>query len=220
MRRAQGEAHPGPPLKAKRSGDRSPFRRTRRAFDLETCMKVLLQQGRLILIPEQESEGKRWPAGVRSMIILSSPPPPNRGHRVGQSVRVGQLDTTSLGVLPSLRLPACPVKSGKRLPAGIRHVRLEVRSRCIGFRHQKQGVSVPSGDRDREPDFHLIKPRCFCWHEVAADIGVASEPAVIFGLMGAEVVESDMYFAAGIPGDDPVHEVQKLDPAPPFVVTH
>src|SRR5258706_15324749 len=44
------------------------------------------------------------------------------------------------------------------------------------------------------------------------------EPAVIFGLMGVKIVENDMDFAAGMCGEDAVHEVEELDPAPPFVM--
>jgi hypothetical protein len=81
--------------------------------------------------------------------------------------------------------------------------------RCAGKRF--------SGE-DREPDFHLIEPGCLCGREVEADVRMAFEPAVIFGLMGVKIVENDMDFAAGMCGNDAVHEVEELDPAPPFVM--
>ena len=37
------------------------------------------------------------------------------------------------------------------------------------------------------------------------------QPAIVFGLMGVQVVENDMNLAAGIGGDDTVHEIQELD---------
>ena len=48
--------------------------------------------------------------------------------------------------------------------------------------------------------------------EVKMDILVARQPAIVFGLMGVQVVQDDMHFPAGMLGDDAVHEVQKLDP--------
>src|SRR5258706_16027863 len=50
------------------------------------------------------------------------------------------------------------------------------------------------------------------------DIGVAFEPAVIFRLMSVEIVEDDMDLAVPMFGDDPVHEVEELEPAPPFIM--
>ena len=52
------------------------------------------------------------------------------------------------------------------------------------------------------------------WREVKMNILVPGEPAVAFGLMGAEVVEDDMDFASRLVGDDAVHEVEELDAAP------
>lgn len=46
--------------------------------------------------------------------------------------------------------------------------------------------------QDREPDFHLVEPggpgRC----EVEVHVRMTPDPAVIFGLVGIEVVEHDM----------------------------
>ena len=50
------------------------------------------------------------------------------------------------------------------------------------------------------------------------DVRMALEPAVIFGFMGAEVVENDMDLTARIFGGNLVHEVQELDPAPSLIV--
>ena len=84
------------------------------------------------------------------------------------------------------------------------------------------GAEGSSGQRlsgeDREPDFHLIEPRRLRGREVEMNVGVAFEPTVILRLMGVEIVEDDMDFAASMLGDDPVHEVEELDPAPPFIV--
>jgi len=71
---------------------------------------------------------------------------------------------------------------------------------------------------DREPDFHLIEPRRLRGREVEMNVGVAFEPTVILWLVGVEIVEDDMDLPARMFGDDPVHEVEELDPPPPFIV--
>ena len=80
------------------------------------------------------------------------------------------------------------------------------------------GAAERLTDKNGEPAFHLIEPRRMGWREVKMNILVPGEPAVAFGLMGAEVVEDDMDLTAGIFGGDPVHEVQELDPAPSLIV--
>ena len=94
--------------------------------------------------------------------------------------------------------------------------RLDVRLQFADGGEGRAGKRL-SGE-DREPDFHLIEPGRLCGREVEVNVRMAFEPAVFFGLMGVEVVEDDMDFAARMCGGDPVHEVQKLDPAPPFVL--
>ena len=46
--------------------------------------------------------------------------------------------------------------------------------------------------QDREPDFHLVEPGGSCRGIMEVDIGMTFEPAIIFGLMGTEVVEHNM----------------------------
>src|SRR5271163_4874307 len=50
------------------------------------------------------------------------------------------------------------------------------------------------------------------------DVLMPSEPPVVFGLMGGEIVEDDMDVAALIGGDDLVHEGEELDAAAAFCV--
>jgi len=52
------------------------------------------------------------------------------------------------------------------------------------------------------------------------DVGVSGQPAIVFGLVGVQVVQDDMSLLAGIGGDGAVHEVQELDPsAAPVMAT-
>ena len=69
---------------------------------------------------------------------------------------------------------------------------------------------------DRKPDLDLIEPGCSGRREVELHVGMTLEPAVIFGLMGIEVIEDDVDGSVRVSGDDAVHEVEKLD-APPAI---
>ncbi len=94
---------------------------------------------------------------------------------------------------------------------------------CLDVRLQfADGGEGRAGKRlsgeDREPDFHLIKPGRLCGREVEVNVRMAFKPAVFLGLVGVEVVEDDMDVAARMRGGDPVHKVQKFDPAAPFVL--
>src|SRR6516165_1384316 len=71
---------------------------------------------------------------------------------------------------------------------------------------------------DREPDLDLVEPRSAGRREVEADVGMAREPEISLGFMGAQVVEHDMNGLARIGGDDVVHEVEELDPPAPLLM--
>jgi hypothetical protein len=58
------------------------------------------------------------------------------------------------------------------------------------------------GGQDREPDFDLIEPGRLCRREMEMDVGVASKPAVVLGLMGVEIIEDDVDLPTGVLGDD------------------
>src|SRR5712671_2278902 len=50
------------------------------------------------------------------------------------------------------------------------------------------------------------------------DVLVARQPAIVFGLMGVQVVQDDVHLPARVFGDDAVHEVQELEaPAAPVM---
>src|ERR1700688_3224885 len=66
---------------------------------------------------------------------------------------------------------------------------------------------------DREPTLDLVEPGGVGRGEVEMNVLVAGEPSLALGFVGVEVVEDDMDLAAGMGGDDPVHEVEKLDPS-------
>ena len=65
--------------------------------------------------------------------------------------------------------------------------------------------------QDREPDFHLVEPGSPGRREVEAHVRVTLDPAVVFGLVGIEVVEHDVDRRVEVGGDDVVHEVEELD---------
>jgi hypothetical protein len=46
------------------------------------------------------------------------------------------------------------------------------------------------------------------------DIGMELEPAVVLGLMGAEIVEDDMEVLVRIGGHEVIHEVEEFGAAP------
>jgi hypothetical protein len=50
------------------------------------------------------------------------------------------------------------------------------------------------------------------------DIGVAGQPAIVFGFVRIQIVQDDVNFAARMFGDGAVHEVQELDPPAPPVM--
>src|SRR5271166_5211122 len=72
--------------------------------------------------------------------------------------------------------------------------------------------------QDREPNFDLIEPGGSCRGEVEMHVGVTLEPAVVFGLVGVEVVEDHMDCGVRVASDDIVHEVEKLDASAALLV--
>src|SRR5580765_7128964 len=72
-----------------------------------------------------------------------------------------------------------------------------------------QGLSF----KDREPDLDLIEPGGSGRSEVEMHIRVTLEPAVVFGLVGVEVVEDDVDGGVRVASDDIVHEIEEFDPA-------
>src|SRR4029077_3347679 len=77
-----------------------------------------------------------------------------------------------------------------------------------------QGVAGEDG----KPDFDLIEPGGVGRGEVKMDVLVTAQPAIVFGLMGVQVVQDDMNLPAWMIDDDAVHEMQELNaPAPPVM---
>ena len=74
------------------------------------------------------------------------------------------------------------------------------------------GAGQGPARQDGEPNFNLIEPRGVGRSEMKMDVLVAGQPAIVFGLVGIQVVEDDMNFAVGMVSDDAVHEVQEFDP--------
>jgi len=80
-------------------------------------------------------------------------------------------------------------------------------------RRGEAGAGQGFAGENREPDFDLVQPRGMGRSEVKVDVGVSGQPAIVFGLVGVQVVQDDMSLLAGIGGDGAVHEVQELDPS-------
>ena len=70
-----------------------------------------------------------------------------------------------------------------------------------------QGFSL----QDREPNLDLIGPGGACRGEVEMHVRVTLEPAIVLGLVGAEVVEDHINCSIRAVGDDIVHEIEEFD---------
>ena len=69
--------------------------------------------------------------------------------------------------------------------------------------------------QDRKPYLDLIEPGRTCRREMKLHVGVGLEPVLVL-LMGVEIVEDDVKLAVRKSRGDAVHEVEELDPSPPF----
>src|ERR1700759_3343002 len=67
------------------------------------------------------------------------------------------------------------------------------------------------GGENGEPYLHLIEPGRMGRGKMEMDVLVPSQPAVVFGLVGIEIVQNHMDLAAGMFGNHAVHEIQELD---------
>ncbi len=85
----------------------------------------------------------------------------------------------------------------------------------------KRGDTQPSEGlppQYAEPAFHLVEPGGMGRCVMKMDLGMLSQPAIVLGLMGRQVVKDNMEFSVGILGHDLIHEVQKLPAAATSVV--
>src|SRR5215510_7968519 len=67
------------------------------------------------------------------------------------------------------------------------------------------------GGENGEPCLHLIEPGGMGRRKMEMKVLVPSQPAVVFGLVGIEIVQNHMDLAAGMSGNQAVHEIQELD---------
>ena len=73
--------------------------------------------------------------------------------------------------------------------------------------------------QDREPDFDLVEPGSPRRREMETHVGMTLEPAVVFGLVGIEIIENDMnFFFVAVGVYDAIHEIQELPTSPAFVM--
>jgi hypothetical protein len=67
------------------------------------------------------------------------------------------------------------------------------------------------GGENGEPYLHLIEPGGMGRRKMEMDVLVPRQPAVVFGLVGIEIVQNHMDLPAGMIGNQAVHEIQELD---------
>ena len=67
--------------------------------------------------------------------------------------------------------------------------------------------------QDAKPDFDEIEPARVGRRVVQVHARVPREPAIVFRFVGTQIVQNDMQLAVGIGRDDPIHEMEELDPA-------
>ena len=67
------------------------------------------------------------------------------------------------------------------------------------------------GGENGEPDLDLIEPGGMGRRKMEMDVLVPRQPAVIFGLVGIEIVQNHMDLAPGMFGNQAVHEIEELD---------
>ena len=79
-------------------------------------------------------------------------------------------------------------------------------------RRGKTGAGQGLVGEDRKPDLNLVEPGRMGRDEVKMDVLVTGEPAVVFRLVGVQIVENDVQLAVRVLGDEAVHKVQKFDP--------
>jgi len=79
------------------------------------------------------------------------------------------------------------------------------------------GAGHGFGGKNGKPNFDLVQPGGMRRGEMKPDVFLAGEPAIVFRLMGVEVVKDHVNLAVRRLGDDAVHKVRELD-APAAVV--
>src|SRR3954452_6376253 len=77
-------------------------------------------------------------------------------------------------------------------------------------RRSEAGTTERLAGENAEPTFHLVQPGRVGGSEVKLDVGVALEPAVLFGLVRVQIVQHDVDLAVRVFGNDAIHKLQKL----------
>src|SRR5215831_1272573 len=75
------------------------------------------------------------------------------------------------------------------------------------------------GGENGEPYFHLIEPGGMGRRKMEMDVLVPSQRAVVFRLVGIEIVQNHMDLAAVMFGNQAVHEIQELDAPAALIMT-
>src|SRR5258707_14108892 len=71
--------------------------------------------------------------------------------------------------------------------------------------------------QDTKPNLNLIEPGGVGWREMKMDIGVSSQPAILFWLVAGKIIQNHINFLFEMSGQYSVHEIQEF-PAPPAPV--
>src|ERR1700752_3978462 len=92
---------------------------------------------------------------------------------------------------------------------------------CFNEHADAGGVCALQGApaQDTKPAFNLIEPGAVGRNKVKMHMGMGFEPAVLFGLVGVEIVQDHVELFAGIFGNQLIHEIQELTPTAATIMT-
>src|SRR5258708_4468232 len=69
--------------------------------------------------------------------------------------------------------------------------------------------------QDTKPNLNLIEPGGVGWREMKMDIGVSSQPAILFWLVAGKIIQNPMNFLVEMSCQYSVHELEEFPPPPP-----
>ena len=82
----------------------------------------------------------------------------------------------------------------------------------------KVGSSQSLAAQDTEPNLNLIEPGGVGWSEMKMDIGVSSQPTILFWLVAGKIIQNHVNFLIEMSGQDSVHKLEEFPAASAPVV--
>ena len=83
----------------------------------------------------------------------------------------------------------------------------------------KVGSSQGLAAQDTKPNLNLIEPGGVGWSEMKMDVGMSSQPTILFWLVAGKIIQNHMNFLIAMSGQDSVHELEKFPATSAPVVT-